>query len=189
MNRDTVASYVTRILEEIGEDPSREGLRDTPQRVAKAFEEIYSGYGVLDVKAVLKSFTDGHEVSQTDEMVVVGKIPFYSRCEHHMESIFGFVWIGYVPNKRIVGLSKFKRLVDVYARRLQVQERLTAQIADALGTALNPRGIAVLVKARHMCMEARGVNTPGTETTTTALRGVFKKDAAARAEFLSYCKE
>jgi GTP cyclohydrolase I len=135
---------------------------------------------------VLKVFEDGAE--GCDEMVVVKDIPFYSKCEHHMADIFGTATIAYVPNGKIVGLSKLNRLLDIYARRLQVQERLTAQVADALMEHLQPKGSAVLIKARHMCMESRGVRQQGHHTITSALRGVFKTESATRAEFMALAR-
>lgn len=166
----------------IGEDVKRGGLLETPKRAVKAWREWTSGYG-KDPGEILKVFDDGAE--GCDEMVVVHGIPVYSHCEHHLAPIFGEATIAYIPNGKIVGLSKLPRLVDIFARRLQVQERLTNQVADAIMQHLEPKGCGVVVKARHMCMESRGINRPGTSTTTSALRGVFKDDPSARAEFLS----
>lgn len=173
---------ITRMLQFIGEDPARGGLVETPRRVARAWQFWCSGYS-KDPKSVLKVFEDG--AKGCDEMVLVRSIPFYSHCEHHLAPIFGTVSIAYIPDGKIVGLSKLSRLADVYARRLQVQERLTNQIADALDENLHPKGVGVLVKARHLCMESRGVCQQGHETVTSALRGVMKDDSKARAEFLS----
>lgn len=181
----TAHDIVTRQLQFIGEDAKRGGLIETPARVEKAWAEKYSGYAFdtdEKIAAVLKTFDDG--ASGTDQMVLVSNIPLYSQCEHHMESIFGVAHIGYVPDGKIVGLSKMKRLVDIFARRLQVQERLTTEIADALEKHLQPLGVAVYIRARHMCVESRGVNVPGTVTTTSALRGAIKNEPSARAEFL-----
>ena len=169
------------VLRAIGEDPSRGGLLETPERVAKAWQHWFSGYD-RDPADVLKVFEDGAE--GVDEMVLVKDIPFYSHCEHHMAPIFGTATVAYIPNGRIVGLSKLSRLVDIFARRLQVQERMTTQVADALVEHLRPHGVGVLVKARHLCMESRGVCQQGHHTVTTALRGVMREDARARAEFL-----
>jgi GTP cyclohydrolase I len=166
-------------------DNLRGGLVETPDRVAKAWEFWTSGYGV-DPADVLKTFEDGAE--GVDEMVVVKDIPVYSHCEHHMAAIFGSVTIGYLPDKRIVGLSKLSRLVNVYARRLQVQERMTCQIADAMMQHLAPLGCGVVIKARHMCMESRGVCQQGHHTVTSALRGMFKEDPIVRAEFLQLAR-
>ena len=186
MNRQLVATAISTILHEVeGTDPNehklREGLQDTPSRVAKAWEFWTSGYG-RDVADVLKTFEDGAE--GVDEMVLVKDIPFYTHCEHHMAPFFGTATIGYIPNGKVVGLSKLSRVLDIFARRLQVQERLTCQVADALMQHLQPKGAAVLVRARHLCMESRGVCQQGHHTTTSALRGVFKEQPEVRAEFL-----
>lgn len=169
----------------IGENVQRPGLLETPARVVKAWAEKTSGYSV-DIPALLKVFEDGAE--RYDEMVIVKDIPIYSQCEHHLESIFGTATIAYIPNGKIVGLSKLSRLADAFARRLQVQERLTAQIADALDEHLAPKGVGVVIRARHMCMEARGLCQQGHHTITSALRGVLKEDPAARAEFMMLAK-
>jgi len=176
---------ITRLLKLIGEDPSRGGLQETPDRVAKAWEFWTKGYKERP-EDVLKVFEDGAE--RCDEMVLVKDIPLYSHCEHHLAPIFGTVSIAYIPQGRIVGLSKLSRLADVYARRLQVQERLTNQIADALHTHLKPKGVGVVVKARHLCMESRGVCQQGHITVTSALRGVMRDVPEARAEFLELVK-
>lgn len=169
------------LLSAIDPNPQREGIAETPQRVAKAWAHWTSGYDV-DVKALLKQFDDGGE--HYDEMVLVKDIPIYSKCEHHLADIFGTASIAYIPNGKVVGLSKLSRLADAYARRLQVQERLTVQIADALAEHLEPKGVGVLIRARHMCMESRGICQQGHHTVTSALRGVLKFDQKARAEFL-----
>mgnify|MGYP003111507461 CR=1 FL=1 len=162
-------------------DQCREGVQETPERVAKAYEHWFKGYD-QDPKEVLKVFEDGAD--GYDEMVLETDIPVYSHCEHHMAAIFGVAHIAYVPDGRIVGLSKIPRLVDVFARRLQVQERLTTQIADCLNEQLLPKGVGVVLQCRHMCMESRGICTPGVVTTTSALRGCMKNEPEARAEFL-----
>ena len=172
---------VVRLLQFVGEDPSRGGLAETPARVTKAWKFWCSGYSE-DPAEVLKVFADGAE--KHDQMVTVKDIPFYSHCEHHLAPIFGTVTIGYIPNGKIVGLSKLSRLTNVFARRLQVQERMTDQIADALFQHLGPLGVGVMVRARHLCMESRGVCQQGHHTITTALRGVVKTSADAKAEFL-----
>jgi GTP cyclohydrolase I len=158
----------------------REGLSETPARVAKAWAFWSRGYG-MNAAEILKVFEDGAD--GYDEMVSVCQIPIYSKCEHHLADIFGTATIAYIPNGKIVGLSKLSRLADMFARRLQVQERLTVQIADALETHLQPKGVGVVVKARHMCMESRGLCQQGHFTITTALRGVCR-EGDARAEFL-----
>ena len=182
MEHNESSTYlVKRMLEHIGEDANREGLRETPQRVVKAWGEWFSGYG-QDPAEVLKVFEDGSE--NYDQMVLVSNIPVYSKCEHHCADIFGLAHVAYIPNGKIVGLSKVNRVVDIFARRLQVQERLTANIADAINDNLTPLGVGVVLQCRHMCMESRGVNTRGTVTTTSAMRGVFLEDAAAKSELL-----
>lgn len=180
-----IEDNIVRLLQFVGEDATREGLLETPGRVAKAWLEWCEGYG-QDPADVLKTFEDGAE--GCDEMVVVKDLPFYSKCEHHMADIIGTATIAYVPNGRIVGLSKLDRLLEVYARRLQVQERLTGQVADALMEHLGAKGAGVVIKARHMCMESRGVRKQGHHTVTSALRGVFKDQAATRAEFLALAR-
>jgi GTP cyclohydrolase IA len=173
---------VRRLLAYIGENPDREGLLETPSRFLKAWEEYTSGYRIKP-EDVLKVFEDGAE--RVDEMVIVKDIPVYSLCEHHLAPFFGTAYVGYVPDKRILGLSKISRLVEVYARRLQVQERLTNQIADALDQHLQPIGVAVVIECRHMCMESRGVKHSGSATVSSALRGSIKANPDTRREFLS----
>lgn len=185
---DAVGSFednVRRLLQFVGEDAAREGLLETPARVVKAWQHWCSGYG-KNAADILKVFEDGAE--KHDQMVTVADIPIYSHCEHHLAPIFGTATISYIPNGKIVGLSKLSRLADMFARRLQVQERLTDQIADALYEHLKPLGCGVVIKARHMCMESRGVCQQGHHTITTALRGVLKDDASARAEFLALAR-
>ncbi len=176
---ETVFSQLLQLVEPL---PFRGGLVETPARAAKAWEEWTGGYNI-DPLDLLKTFEDGAE--KCDEMIVVSDIPVYSHCEHHLAPIFGTATVGYIPRGRIVGLSKINRVVDAFARRLQVQERLTNQIAETLMEGLNPHGCGVVIKARHMCMESRGVKQAGTFTTTSAMRGAFRTNAAARAEFLS----
>ena len=176
-------STVVRFLEQIGEDPTRGGLVETPARVAKAWLEHWiSGYD-QDPSSVLKQFEDGGE--SYDEMILVRDIPFYSHCEHHLAPFFGTADIAYIPNGKIVGLSKLSRLLDIYAHRLQVQERLTAQVANSLMEHLGALGVAVSVRARHLCMESRGIRKQNSQTVTNSMLGVFREDAAARNEFLS----
>lgn len=173
---------IVRLLQVVGEDTKRGGLLETPARVVKAWQQWCSGYD-KDPEEILKVFEDGAE--GYDQMISVNDIPIYSHCEHHMAAIFGTATIAYIPNGKIVGLSKLSRLADIFARRLQVQERLTKQIADALQEHLEPKGVGVIIKARHMCMESRGVCQQGHHTRTVALRGVLMSDPAARAEFMS----
>lgn len=186
------ADYVTKMAREgiiynlLGgviehENPDREGLLETPARVVKAWQHWTGGYAV-DIAKLLKVFKDGSE--NYDEMVIVKDIPIYSKCEHHLADIFGTATIAYIPDGNIVGLSKLSRLADAFARRLQVQERLTCQIADALQLHLQPKGVGVVIKARHMCMESRGLCQQGHHTVTSALRGVIKSQPETRAEFL-----
>jgi GTP cyclohydrolase I len=171
-----------RLLQYIGEDPKRGGLVETPHRMLKAWQFYTQGYHI-DPVSVLKTFEDGAE--NCDEMVLVKNIPIYSHCEHHLAPFFGTVSIAYIPNGKVVGLSKLARLAEIFARRLQVQERLTNQIADALMEHLKAKGCGVIIECRHMCMEARGICKQGSTTVTSALRGVMKTDPSARAEFLS----
>ena len=173
---------VKELLRYVGEDPKREGLGETPKRVLAALKFWCSGYGEKP-ESVLKTFKDGGQ--NYDEMVFQSSIPFFSLCEHHMIPFFGYVHIAYIPNKRIVGLSKLARLTEIYARRLQVQERLTGQIVEALHKQLHCKGAAVVTQARHLCMESRGVQKVGTVTVCSALRGVFKKEPEVRAEFMA----
>lgn len=175
-----IEDHVRRLLQYAGEDPTREGLAETPARVAKAWQHWCGGYDI-DPASLLKVFEDGAE--RVDEMVLVKDIPFYSHCEHHMAPFFGRATVGYIPNGKIVGLSKINRLVDCFARRLQVQERLTTQIADALVEHLGCKGVGVIVTARHLCVESRGIAQQGSETTTSALRGCML-EGAPRQEFL-----
>jgi len=165
----------------VGEDPNREGLLKTPQRVKKAYEFIFGGYKE-DPREILRSalFT-----SSNDEMVLLKDIEFYSTCEHHLLPIIGRVHVAYIPNGKVVGLSKIPRVVNVFARRMQIQEQLTEQIADAIMDTIAPKGVAVVIQARHMCMEMRGVEKINSTTTSSALRGLFKKDEKTRNEFFS----
>jgi GTP cyclohydrolase I len=168
-----------------GDDPSREGLSDTPRRVAKAYKEFYKGYGE-DPGHILERVFE--EVEGYRDMVLVRDIPFYSHCEHHMVPFVGKAHIGYYPSKGVVGLSKLARIVDVYARRLQTQETMTAQIADVIEEVLAPRGVAVLVEAEHMCMSMRGVQKQGSSTLTTQYRGLFRDDPAEQVRFFTMVK-
>lgn len=175
-------SIFRHLFDYIGEDPARGGLEETPRRAFKAWREWTSGYDITDPGALLKTFEDG--ASGYDEMVTVTGIPFYSHCEHHLATIIGVATVAYIPRTRIVGLSKLARVVDAFAKRLQVQERMCVQIADTIDKVLEPVGVGVWLAARHMCMESRGIAKPGTVTHTTALRGAIKSEASARAEFM-----
>lgn len=165
----------------VGENPSREGLLKTPQRVKKAYEFIFGGYKE-DPREILKSALFS---SSNDEMVLLKDIEFYSTCEHHLLPIIGRVHVAYIPDGKVVGLSKIPRVVNVFARRMQIQEQLTEQIADAIMDTIEPKGVAVVIQARHMCMEMRGVEKINSTTTSSALRGLFKKDEKTRSEFFS----
>jgi len=172
---------VKSMMLHVGENPEREGLLETPSRVRKAYEFIYGGYKE-DPKEILSKalFT-----SSNDEMVLIKDIEFYSTCEHHLLPIIGRVHVAYIPDGKVVGLSKIPRVVNVFARRMQIQEQLTEQIADAIMEAIGPKGVAVVIQARHMCMEMRGVEKINSTTTSSALRGLFKRDQRTRAEFFS----
>jgi len=177
-----VEAAVRTLLLWAGDDPEREGLRDTPGRVARAYSEFFAGYQE-DALQVLGTTFD--EAGDYDDMILMRNIRFESHCEHHMVPIVGMAHIAYLPDKRVVGLSKLARVVDIFARRLQIQERLNSQIADAIVTALQPRGVAVMLEAEHLCMTSRGVYKPGSTTVTQHLRGVFQTDPLARQEVLT----
>jgi GTP cyclohydrolase I len=179
---DRAAAAVRELLIAIGEDPDREGLRATPRRVARAYAETMAGLFATPDDVLETSFDEGH-----DELVLVKDIPLYSTCEHHLVPWHGTAAVGYIPgvDGRITGLSKLARVVDLYARRPQVQERLTSQVADAVMTRLQPRGVIVVVQAEHLCMAMRGVRKPGTTTMTSAVRGIMQTDPRTRAEALS----
>lgn len=181
----SIEDAFVRLLQFVGENPNRGGLLETPLRMARAWQHWTSGYG-KNPADVLKVFEDGAE--KCDEMVIVKDIPFYSQCEHHLAPFFGTATIAYIPDGKIVGLSKLSRLTDLFARRLQVQERMTNQIADAIETHLHARGVGVVLRARHMCMESRGVCQQGHSTVTSALRGVLREQGDTRAEFMSLAK-
>ncbi len=182
---DPIAELVESMLVELGEDPARQGLKATPDRVSRAFRELTDGYGVEPEDVIADAVFD----QDYDEMVVVRDIAFYSLCEHHMLPFFGQAHVGYLPNGRVVGLSKIPRLVGVYAHRLQIQEQLTRQIAEALNGVLAPRGVGVVVEARHLCMEMRGVETPGGRMITSCMLGTFRRDPRTRAEFLDLVRQ
>jgi GTP cyclohydrolase I len=164
-----------------GDDPSREGLRDTPARVARAYEEFFAGYGQDPAEILKRTFS---EVEGYDEMIVMSDIRFESHCEHHMAPIIGQAWVAYIPNGRVVGISKLARVVDVYARRLQIQEKMTAQIANTVNDVLEPQGVGVIIKAAHHCMTTRGVHKPDTDLVTSRMLGCFRDNALTRQEFL-----
>ena len=183
VDRARVEKAVAEILEAIGEDPARDGLVGTPARVAAMYDELFAGLHDDPARHLTVTFAADH-----DEMVMVRDIPFASLCEHHLVPFIGRAHVAYIPNAdgRITGISKLARLVDGYARRLQVQERMTTEIADAIESALDPRGVLVVVEAEHLCMSMRGVKKPGTLTITSAVRGLFRRDPATRAEAMQF---
>jgi GTP cyclohydrolase I len=180
-SREEAEEAVTTLLLWAGEDPSREGLADTPRRVAKAYEDWFSGYGDDPVKFLERTF---EEVEGYDEMIVLRDISFESHCEHHMAPIIGKAHVGYLPNNKIVGISKLARVVDTFARRFQVQEKMTAQIAQCIEGVLNPKGVGVVIDAVHQCMTTRGIHKAGVSMVTSQMLGTFRNDARTRAEFL-----
>jgi len=179
MNSDSISKHISGILSDLGENISREGLMGTPARVAESYKKLFEGYAVDPTKMVTVFDNEGY-----DEMVIAKDIEFYSMCEHHMLPFFGKAHVGYIPRDKIIGLSKMPRLVDVFARRLQNQERLTKQIADSLKEALDPKGVGVVLEANHFCMMARGVQKQGASMTTSASLGLFRSDPRTRDEFL-----
>ncbi len=182
INETGIRTAVASIIKAIGEDPKREGLLGTPERVAEMYAELFMGIDKDPRKELTVGFEVGHR-----EMVVLKNIPFYSMCEHHLLPFYGVVHIGYIPNAdgRVVGLSKLARVVEIVARRPQLQERMTTQIADAIVDGLKPEGVAVVIQAEHLCMIMRGVEKPGSNVITSAIRGLFRRRAASRAEFFS----
>ncbi|HEY1419363.1 MAG TPA: GTP cyclohydrolase I FolE [Candidatus Dormibacteraeota bacterium] len=177
---DRIPALVESILEDLGEDPERPGLKATPARVSRALRELTDGYRVRPEDVIAGAVFE----QDYDEMVVVKDIPFYSLCEHHMLPFFGTCHVGYLPKGKVVGLSKIPRLVGVFAHRLQLQERMTKEIAEALSGSLQPKGVGVVVEARHLCMEMRGVQKPGGQLITSCMLGTFRRDPRTRAEFL-----
>jgi GTP cyclohydrolase I len=181
-SREEVEAAVRTLIEWAGDDPSREGLRGTPDRVARAFEEFFSGYHTDPVELLQRTFS---EINGYDEMVVLRDIRFESHCEHHLAPIIGKAHVAYLPEKRVVGISKLARLVEVYAKRLQIQEKMTAQIANTLNDVLQPKGVAVVIEAAHQCMTTRGVHKPGVTMMTSSMIGAFRDDPTTRREFLA----
>ena len=181
-SRAEAEAAVRTLLRWAGDDPAREGLRDTPARVTKAYEQLFGGYGVDAEKLLERVF---EEVEGYSDIVLVRDIPFHSHCEHHMVPFMGLAHIAYYPTRGVVGLSKLARVVDTFARRLQTQETMTAQIADVIESILKPRGVAVMVEAEHLCMAMRGVQKAGVSTITSQFRGVFKNDASEQVRFLT----
>ncbi len=170
------------VLKWIGEDPDRDGLRETPNRVRRAFREYFAGYDEDPAQVLRKTFS---EVDGYDEMIVLRGVTFESHCEHHVAPIVGRAWVGYIPDKRVVGISKLARVVEIFSKRLQIQERLTAQIANTIEEVLNPHGVAVVVKAAHHCMISRGIHKRGADLVTSRMLGVFRDNPLTRAEFLA----
>jgi GTP cyclohydrolase I len=183
ITEQTAHKALETILTYIGENPQREGLKETPKRVIKSWQKLYGGYAQKP-ESVLKTFTEG----SCDEMVILKDIEFYSMCEHHMMPFFGTISIGYLPDKKVIGISKLARLVEIYSRRLQIQEKLVAQIADSLMQHLKPLGVMVVCKAKHMCISSRGIEKHKAEMITSALRGVFNKNEV-RQEFLQFVQK
>jgi GTP cyclohydrolase IA len=181
-SREEAEQAVRTLLEWAGDDPSREGLLGTPSRVVRAYEEFFRGYDTDPVELLQRTFA---EVEGYDEMVVLRDIRFESHCEHHMAPIIGKAHVAYLPRSRVVGISKLARLVEVYAKRLQIQEKMTAQIANTLDEVLSPKGVAVVIEAAHQCMTTRGVHKPGVTMTTSRMLGAFRDDASTRREFLA----
>lgn len=185
MDLKKIEQAVNMILEAVGEDPQREGLRDTPARVARMYQEIFAGLSVNPESELEVMFTENHE-----ELVLVRDIPLYSTCEHHLLPVFGVAHVAYIPCRGVItGLSKLARVVEGFARRPQLQERLTGQVADAIMNKLQPHGVLVVIEAEHMCMTMRGVNKPGSKTITSAVRGIFETNAKTRMEAFSLIRK
>ncbi|TFV42991.1 GTP cyclohydrolase I FolE [Bradyrhizobium frederickii] len=176
-----VEQAVRTMIRWAGDDPGRDGLRETPDRVARAFEEYFSGYAQDPTEILQKTF---EEIEGYDEMIVLRGVRFESHCEHHMAPIVGRAWVAYIPQGRVVGISKLARVVDVYAKRLQIQEKMTAQIANTINDVLKPEGVGVIIKATHHCMTTRGAHKPGTDLVTSRMLGVFRDNALTRQELL-----
>lgn len=181
VNREMIEQAVRLLLEGIGEDCDREGLKETPERVARMYEEIFAGMEQSAKEHLSKTFT-----AENNEMIVEKDISFYSTCEHHLMPFYGKVHIAYIPDGKVVGISKLARTVEVFARRLQIQEKMTVQIADAIMENLQPKGVIVLAQAEHMCMTMRGVKKPGSQTITMVARGVLEKNENLRNMFLNF---
>jgi GTP cyclohydrolase I len=185
MDKEKIQRAVRLLLEGIGDDPERPGLRDTPRRVAGLYEEIFSGIGREPTEVLTRFFPEEH-----DEIVLLRDIPFYSVCEHHLLPFLGKAHVAYLPDgQRITGLSKLARVVEIHAKRLQLQERLTADIAESIMRALKPRGVMVVVDAEHLCMTMRGVKAPGSRTVTSVVRGIFRDNPATRAEAMALLRD
>ncbi|MGR8950340.1 MAG: GTP cyclohydrolase I FolE [Gammaproteobacteria bacterium] len=186
IGRTEAEAAIRTLLRFAGDNPDREGLRDTPSRVARSYGELFAGYAMDPRKILDRTFseTDGY-----DEMIILRDVPFVSHCEHHMVPFMGTAHVAYLPHQRVVGISKLARVIDAYARRLQIQEKLTVQIAEAIETVLRPRGVAVVLRAQHQCMTMRGVKKPGVSMVTSRMVGVFRDVAETRREFLAMIGE
>ncbi|MBI2888012.1 MAG: GTP cyclohydrolase I FolE [Chloroflexi bacterium] len=180
LDRNAIAHAVRAIIEAIGEDPHREGLRETPARIAEMYAELFSGIYEDPIAVLAETFDEGHQ-----EMVILKDIPFYSMCEHHFLPFYGAAHVGYIPRGKVVGISKLARVVEILAKRPQLQERLTSQIADTIEEGLRPAGVAAVVQAEHLCMTMRGIKKPGSTVVTSATRGVFRTNGKTRAEFMA----
>ncbi|MFH1352334.1 MAG: GTP cyclohydrolase I FolE [bacterium] len=187
LNKKKIILAAKQLIKALGENPDREGLKETPQRVAAMLEELMSGYLVKDPSAVLRPV---YKTENYSEIILVKDIQFYSLCEHHLLPFFGTASVAYIPKDKILlGISKIPRVIDIFARRLQIQERLTQQVADTINSTLDPLGIMVIIEAQHLCMTMRGIKKTGATMTTSALRGVFMKDAKVRAEAMALIKK
>ena len=182
-SREEAEKAVRVLLEWAGDNPDREGLIETPKRVVKAYEQFFEGYDQNPEEVLMKTF---EEVEGYDEMVIVKDIRLESHCEHHMVPILGVAHVGYIPNKRVVGISKLARIVDIFGKRLQTQETMTSQIANTIQKVLDPKGVAVVIDANHQCMSTRGVHKTTSSTVTSAMKGIFKENSVTRNEFLSF---
>ncbi len=182
-SREEAEKAVRVLLEWAGDNPDREGLIETPKRVVKAYEQFFEGYNQDPEEVLMKTF---EEVEGYDEMVIVKDIRLESHCEHHMVPILGVAHVGYIPNKRVVGISKLARIVDIFGKRLQTQETMTSQIANTIQKVLDPKGVAVVIDANHQCMSTRGVHKTTSSTVTSAMKGIFKENTVTRNEFLSF---
>lgn len=182
VDQDKIKLAAASIIEAIGEDPDKESMKDTPQRIAEMYAELFSGLDADPKTELIVGFEEGHR-----ELVILRDIPFYSMCEHHLLPFYGVVHVGYIPgvDGKVVGISKLARVVEIFARRPQLQERMTRQIADTIFEALQPDGVAVIIRAEHLCMIMRGIKKPGTNVITSAVRGIFRSKAVTRSEFLS----
>jgi GTP cyclohydrolase I len=180
VDEERIVAAMREIIVAIGEDPERPDLLDTPRRIARMYQELFAGIHFDPCRILSESLEESH-----DEMVIIKDIPFYSLCEHHFLPFYGVAHVGYVPKGRVVGISKLARVVDAFAKRPQVQERLTSQVADSIQKCLQPDGVAVVIEAEHLCMTMRGIKKPGSRVVTSAVRGSFRRSALTRAEFLS----